>query len=250
MADAAPRLTALAEQLLGVPAPVRIRAWDGSETGPPGAPVLVVRHRRALRRLLCKPGELGLARAWVAGELDVEGDLYEALDRLAGLLWERGAEAGRHARRSGTRATRRLGPPPAGCSPSPGPGLPPPPPAEEVRRRPARCTPSAATGRPSATTTTSATTSTSWCSARPWSTRAPTGQRPGRDAGGRRSATSSTSSAASSHLQPGQRLLDVGCGWGSMALHAAARVRRPRRRHHALRASRPRTPASASPTRG
>ncbi|MFD7947271.1 SAM-dependent methyltransferase, partial [Streptomyces sp. NPDC059744] len=81
MADAALRLTALAEELLGEPVPVRIRAWDGSESGPPGAPVLVVRNRRALRRLLWKPGELGLARAWVAGELDIEGDLYEALDR-------------------------------------------------------------------------------------------------------------------------------------------------------------------------
>ncbi|MEE1755925.1 cyclopropane-fatty-acyl-phospholipid synthase family protein [Streptomyces sp. SP18CS02] len=93
MADAASRLTTLAEDLLGVPLPVRIRAWDGSEAGPPGAPVLVVRHRRALRRLLWKPGELGLARAWVAGEIDVEGDLYEALDRLASFIWERGGDA-------------------------------------------------------------------------------------------------------------------------------------------------------------
>ncbi|RBL80012.1 SAM-dependent methyltransferase, partial [Streptomyces cavourensis] len=93
MARAASRLTALAEELLSEPLPVRIRAWDGSESGPPGAPVLVIRHRRALRRLLWKPGELGLARAWVAGEIDVEGDLYELLDRVAGLLWERGADA-------------------------------------------------------------------------------------------------------------------------------------------------------------
>ena len=93
MADAALRLTTLAEELLGAPLPVRIRAWDGSESGPPGAPVLVIRHRRALRRLLWRPGELGLARAWVAGEIDVDGDLYAALDLLAGLLWERGDEA-------------------------------------------------------------------------------------------------------------------------------------------------------------
>lgn len=56
MADAALRLTTLAEELLGAPLPVRIRAWDGSESGPPGTPVLVIRHRRALRRLLWKPG--------------------------------------------------------------------------------------------------------------------------------------------------------------------------------------------------
>lgn len=37
MADAALRLRNLVGQLLGVPLPVRIRAWDGSEAGPPDA---------------------------------------------------------------------------------------------------------------------------------------------------------------------------------------------------------------------
>ncbi|MEV0603001.1 cyclopropane-fatty-acyl-phospholipid synthase family protein [Streptomyces sp. NPDC050315] len=92
MADAAGRLTKLAEEVLGAPLPVRIRAWDRSESGPPGAPALVFRSRRALRHLLFKPGELGLARAWVAGDLDVDGDLYTALDGLAGMIWERGPE--------------------------------------------------------------------------------------------------------------------------------------------------------------
>lgn len=73
MPEAASRLQSFAEQLLGVPLPMRIRAWDGSQAGPPGAPTVVVRNRRALRRLLWKPGELGLARAWVAGDLDIEG---------------------------------------------------------------------------------------------------------------------------------------------------------------------------------
>ncbi|MER8045367.1 cyclopropane-fatty-acyl-phospholipid synthase family protein [Streptomyces sp. NPDC094032] len=93
MADAASRLTALAEDVLGAPLPVRIQAWDGSQSGPADGPVLIIRDRRALRRLLWKPGELGLARAWVAGEIDVEGDLYTVLDRLAGFLWERGEES-------------------------------------------------------------------------------------------------------------------------------------------------------------
>ncbi|WP_171163209.1 cyclopropane-fatty-acyl-phospholipid synthase family protein [Streptomyces sp. I05A-00742] len=101
MAQAARRLADLAEQVLGAPLPVRLRAWDRSEAGPPGAPVLVIRNRRALRRLLWKPGELGLARAWVAGDIDVEGDLYAALDLLAESIWERGEEP---ARRSGPRA--------------------------------------------------------------------------------------------------------------------------------------------------
>ncbi|POM27512.1 Cyclopropane mycolic acid synthase MmaA2 [Actinomadura rubteroloni] len=59
--------------------PVQVRAWDGSAVGPAGAPAFVLRHRRALRRLLWKPGEMGLVRAYVAGELDIEGDVFAAL---------------------------------------------------------------------------------------------------------------------------------------------------------------------------
>ncbi|MDQ0942926.1 cyclopropane-fatty-acyl-phospholipid synthase family protein [Streptomyces sp. V1I1] len=132
MGDAALRLTTLAEELLGTPLPVRIRAWDGSESGPPGAPVLVIRHRRALRRLLWRPGELGLARAWVAGEIDVEGDLYHVLDLLSGLIWVRGDGAEDSGNplldprlRAAARGLLKIG----GALP------PPPPPPEEVRRR-------------------------------------------------------------------------------------------------------------------
>ena len=63
--------------------PVRLRAWDGSVAGPEGAPTVVVRSRRALRRLVWAPGELGLARAYVAGEIDVEGDLRAAFAALS-----------------------------------------------------------------------------------------------------------------------------------------------------------------------
>jgi cyclopropane-fatty-acyl-phospholipid synthase len=81
----ASRLAPLAERILLNPAspggrlPIRIRAWDGSSIGPADAPTFVIRHRRALRRLLWKPGEMGLARAYVAGELDIEGDIFAAL---------------------------------------------------------------------------------------------------------------------------------------------------------------------------
>jgi cyclopropane-fatty-acyl-phospholipid synthase len=80
----APQLVDLVERLLGAPLPIRIRAWDGSEAGTsdPDAPVAILRHRRALRRLLWNPGELGLARAFVAGELDVEGDVAVGLSRF------------------------------------------------------------------------------------------------------------------------------------------------------------------------
>ncbi|MFD6284899.1 class I SAM-dependent methyltransferase [Streptomyces sp. NPDC060205] len=92
---AAHRLAALAEDALGGRLPVRLRAWDGSETGPAGAPVIVVRSRRALRRLLWQPGELGLAQAYVTGELDVEGDLAQGLRLMWAAARERGADAPR-----------------------------------------------------------------------------------------------------------------------------------------------------------
>ena len=38
-------------------------------------------------------------------------------------------------------------------------------------------------------------------------------------------------------LTPGERVLDVGCGWGSFAIHAATRHGARRRRHHAVRAA-------------
>ena len=66
--------------------PVRIRAWDGSEVGPEDGPTVVLNHRRALRRLLWQPGEMGLAHAYVSGDLAVEGDLGEALTAMWGLV--------------------------------------------------------------------------------------------------------------------------------------------------------------------
>ena len=62
--------------------PVRVRAWDGSEAGPTTGPVLVLRSPLALRRLLWHPGELGLAQAYVTGALDVDGDLDEGLRQV------------------------------------------------------------------------------------------------------------------------------------------------------------------------
>lgn len=76
------RLKPLAERILGAGPPLRVRAWDGSEIGPSGPPGLVINDRRALRRLLWKPGETGLVRAYLAGEIDVDGDLVTVLGRL------------------------------------------------------------------------------------------------------------------------------------------------------------------------
>lgn len=108
-ADAiAPKIRTLLENLLQTPVPVRLRAWDRSEAGPAGPPVLVIRDRRALRRLLWQPNELGMARAYVAGEIDVEGDLYDALGRLTALIW-RAADLGRPPVRAVAADQLRLG---------------------------------------------------------------------------------------------------------------------------------------------
>jgi cyclopropane-fatty-acyl-phospholipid synthase len=76
---AADTLARLFRAAVSADLPIRLRAWDGSETGPDTGPVLVVRDRRALRRLLWSPNELGLAQAYVLGEIDVDGDLAAGL---------------------------------------------------------------------------------------------------------------------------------------------------------------------------
>ncbi|GAA1114718.1 cyclopropane-fatty-acyl-phospholipid synthase family protein [Arthrobacter flavus] len=63
--------------------PLRLRAWDGSEDGPAEAPVIEFRSRRALRRMLWSPGMLGLSRAYVAGDIDAPGDLYASFTALS-----------------------------------------------------------------------------------------------------------------------------------------------------------------------
>ncbi len=82
----AQRLAELVESVLHGSLPIGIRAWDGSQVDPPedapGAPVLVLRSKRALRRLLWNPGELGLAEAYIAGDIDVEGDLAHGLSAI------------------------------------------------------------------------------------------------------------------------------------------------------------------------
>ncbi|MFF2020721.1 class I SAM-dependent methyltransferase [Streptomyces sp. NPDC058171] len=231
MQPAARQLQNLAQRLLGAPFPLRIRAWDGSESGPPAtatdqdatpAPTLVIRHRKALRRLLWKPGELGLARAWVAGDIDVEGDLYEALDRLSGVLWDRDERAPGlldalrdPSVRAAARAFAVLARP-----------LPPPSPPHEERHR---------SGRLHLHTRRSDEQAISHhhdvgndfyelvlgpamvYSCAYWDAPAPGRARTLEDA--QRDKLELV--ARKLDLRPGTRLLDVGCGWGSMALHAA-----------------------------
>ena len=79
-------LADLLRDLLGPDLPVAFSLYDGSRLGPAEAPAtVVVRSPAALRRIVTAPGELGFGRAYVAGDLDVEGDIFAALglrDRL------------------------------------------------------------------------------------------------------------------------------------------------------------------------
>jgi cyclopropane-fatty-acyl-phospholipid synthase len=190
-------------------APIAVEAYDGSRHGPADASVgLVLRSPKALSYLVTAPGQLGLARAYVARELDLRGDVYTALsmlwsDRIARLSW-----AGRLdvLRNLDPKALRWVDPP-----------------AEEygARRlrhglRHSKARDAKVIGHhydvsnryyelvlgPSMTYT---------CACFP--------------------AADATLEQAQAHkydlvcrklgLRPGMRLLDVGCGWGGMVLHAA-----------------------------
>jgi len=72
------------EKVAGPDAPVEFRAYDGSVSGTAGAPVrITVRSPVAASYLAQAPGSLGLARAYVSGHIDVDGDMYTALARMA-----------------------------------------------------------------------------------------------------------------------------------------------------------------------
>jgi cyclopropane-fatty-acyl-phospholipid synthase len=72
------------DQLMRDGMPVRFTAYDGSSAGPPDAAIgLHLRTERGLAHLMTAPGDLGLARAYVSGDLDVTGvhpgDPYDLL---------------------------------------------------------------------------------------------------------------------------------------------------------------------------
>ncbi len=113
--------------MFGGTLPLRLRAWDGSSVGPEDAPTVVVKDPAALRRLVFAPGELGLAQAYVTGEIDVEGDLLDGFRRVWRAAREQGASPRLNpaAVTSGVRTAFRLG----------AVGLPPAPPRSQARLR-------------------------------------------------------------------------------------------------------------------
>jgi cyclopropane-fatty-acyl-phospholipid synthase len=204
-AEAPSSLGSAIADLLGPDLPVRIDCYDGTSVGDPNASTRVlIRSPRALQYVLTAPGELGFARAYVAGDIDVDGDIFEALslrDRLPNVRLHPAQWLSllRVARRNGFHR--------------------PPVPPEEVHlhgRRHSRARDAAAISYhydvsndfyalvlgPSMT-----------YSCGVW---------PSRDA------TLEEAQAGKYDLicrklglRPGMRLLDVGCGWGGMVMHAA-----------------------------
>ncbi len=208
-----PTVAGAVERILGADVPVAVEAFDGSHAGSPDASAtLVIRSPDAIRRILTAPGELGLGRAYVAGDLDVEGDIYLALTSLRERLPRvRLAPGGwiALARLVGADGLRPLPPPP-----------------EEVHltgRRHSKERDAAAIAHhydvsnrfyelvlgPSMT-----------YSCGVWSSP---------DVGLERAQAAKYELICRKlGLREGMRLLDVGCGWGGMAMHAA--------REHGVRA--------------
>ncbi|TDD82810.1 class I SAM-dependent methyltransferase [Actinomadura darangshiensis] len=185
--------------------PIGVRAWDGSFTGPADGPVLVLRTPDALRRLVRNPGELGLARAYVTGELDVEGDLMEGLRMVRAAATRLSPRAVAAA----VRAVLVLG----------AAGPPPPAPRSEARLRGRLHT----RARDRAAIAHHYDLSNDFYaqlldplmvySCAYW-------ERPDMDLEEAQRAKLDLV-CRKLGLRPGMRLLDVGCGWGALAVHAA-----------------------------
>jgi cyclopropane-fatty-acyl-phospholipid synthase len=211
--------------------PLRLRAWDGSEAGPPGAPVLEFRSRRALRRILWSPGQLGLSRAYVSGDIDAPGDIFAGFTALSsvGKFSEPGPFTPLTPRELVTLVTTavRLG----ALGPNPSP------PPEEARV--------ARKGRLHTRRRDAAAISHHYdvgndfyalvlgpsmvYSCAVWENGTPDGhgnlsgvEDRGLPAGLEEAQAAKLDLVCRKlGLKPGMRVLDVGCGWGSFALHAA-----------------------------
>ncbi|CAN0103893.1 unnamed protein product, partial [Phaeothamnion confervicola] len=207
---AAESLRPALEALLGGSAPVRFDLWDGSRIGPDDGDVTLRIHSAdALRRLLWAPGELGVGRAYVAGDIDIDGDAVTGITALRDVA-PSNLRFGFRIAPAVLRSARRLG----------ALGRPLPPPSSEIRQR----------GRIHSRSR----------DARAVSHHYDVGNDFYRLVLGpsmtyscaRFVDTANLADAQAAkhelvcrklglHDGPGKRLLDVGCGWGSMAIHAA-----------------------------
>ncbi|SES21440.1 cyclopropane-fatty-acyl-phospholipid synthase [Pedococcus cremeus] len=216
--DAAAILRPLVDAALGTDLPLRVECWDGSSMGSPDADVVVrFASRRALRRLAWAPNELGFARAYVSGDVEIDGDLLDALTRLEALADpERGpgVRVGPDTTAAVVKAVLRLG----------ALGPPPRPPAEEIRlsgRRHAR-------GRDAKAVSHhydvgndfyALVLGPSMVYSCAYFEQEPSPDYTLQDA----QCAKLDLVAHKLGLAPGMRLLDVGCGWGSFVIQAARR---------------------------
>lgn len=204
----------LVRAAVGPDVPVKIRCWDGSTSGPVTAQwELNFVNRRGLRRLLWAPNELGFARAYVSGDIDIQGNLLAGLDVLeqsSDPSRGPGVQIDAETRKALAKAVLRLGII----------GLPPKPPAEEARlarrHRHDRGSDAAAISHHydvgndfyRLVLGESMTYSCGY-----W-------EQPGEDLAAAQYAKCDLV-ARKLGLTAGMRVLDVGCGWGTFALHAA-----------------------------
>jgi cyclopropane-fatty-acyl-phospholipid synthase len=200
------------ERFAGPDAPVAFLAYDGSRAGVADSPITItVKSPVAVSYLAQAPGALGLARAYVSGHLDVDGDMYTALSRLTRVQrteMSLGEKLGLLRSLGGTKALW--------------PRIPPPP--QEVRvnrrwvsgRRHTR-------GRDASAISHHYDVSNTFYE---WvlgpSMAYTCACYPSQDASLEQAqATKFDLVARKLALKPGMRLLDVGCGWGGMVMHAA-----------------------------
>jgi cyclopropane-fatty-acyl-phospholipid synthase len=202
------KLAQMFEQIVGDGSGVRFVAYDGSAAGPKDAEATIdLRSPIGLRYIATAPGDLGLARAFVTGHLDVEGDLHFALQGLLGGIrqdvgWSDRAELLR------TLGTSVLRPPPRPAEEAP-------PPLRRGRRH--------SKSRDAAAIQHHYDVSNLFYSYVLGPTMAYT-------CAVYAAPDTSLEDAQSEKfdlvcrklgLKPGMRLLDVGCGWGGMVMHAA-----------------------------
>jgi cyclopropane-fatty-acyl-phospholipid synthase len=209
-------LEPVATAIFGGAPPVGVRCWDGSEIAATerDAPTVVLASSDAIRWLVWAPGELGLARAYVTGALDIDGDPSDAFRRIwsAARQADLASRVGPRAVVRGIRAAVSLG----------AIGRPLPPPPSEARprgRRHTRRRDAAVISHHYDLSNTlyrlllddvhTAYSCGYWASDDPAYTVADA-QRDKLDLICRKL-----------DLRPGARLLDVGCGWGAMSIHAA-----------------------------
>ncbi|GAA1514147.1 SAM-dependent methyltransferase [Nocardioides humi] len=211
----APDLAATLRPFVGGDLPVRLVAWDGTTAGPADAPVVELRSPDALRRMLWHPGELGAAQAYVTGELDVPGDLDAALTHAFAVAAERGLSGRRPPLRALAGALRSalgldlLGRPPA-------------PPDTQARVR----------GRLHSRDRDRRAISHHYDTTADFYALILDERTMAYSCGYHSSPEQPLADAQEAKLdlvcrklglEPGMRLLDVGCGWGSLSLHAAER---------------------------